>query len=73
MQSTIYCIGKPVKIRILSDEQIRGVKMSKEVMYGSLEEIKEACKQNGIDIVKDDGNYKTVYEVLGELSHKVFN
>ena len=47
--------------------------MLNEVMYGSLEEIKEACKEYNVDIANTDGSYRTIYEVLDELSHKVFN
>lgn len=46
--------------------------MLEEIAYDSLEEIKAACKENGVNIVNEDGSYKSTYEVLHELSHKVF-
>lgn len=42
-------------------------------MYNSIEEIKRACREYGVDITNTDGSYRTIYEVLDELSHKVFN
>lgn len=47
--------------------------MLKEIIYGLLEEVKEYCDKNNVNIVNKDGSYKTVYEVLGELSQKVWN
>lgn len=38
----------------------------------SIDEVADACRQLGVNIRDDNGNYKTIYEVLTELS-KAFN
>lgn len=38
----------------------------------SIDEVSEACRQLGVNIKDNNGNYKSIYEVLTELS-VVFN
>lgn len=41
--------------------------LSKILTNGSIDDVKRVCMEVGVDIMNNDGSYKTIYEVFNEL------
>lgn len=48
------------------------MELLKTLSSSSIDEVNELCKKVGVDIKNNDGSYKTIYEVLSELSEVCF-